>query len=67
MVLVVSEVPELFGKLRQACRKKFPQVSSKSASVTSSYLNKNRQTDRQTGTGRFVRPFNELLKMFKMV
>ena len=36
--LVVSEVPELYRKLREACRKNCPQVSSKSASVTSSIL-----------------------------
>ena len=32
--LVVSEPPELYRKLREACRKKLPHISSKSALVT---------------------------------
>ena len=38
--LVVSEDPELYRKLREACKKNFLQVSSKSASVTPSYFQK---------------------------
>ena len=33
-------VPELYRKLREACRNNFSQVSSKSALVTPSYLQK---------------------------
>ena len=36
--LVMSEVPELYRKLREARRKHVPQVSSKSAQVTPSGL-----------------------------
>ena len=32
-ILVVSKVTELYRKLREACRKNFPQVSSKSEPV----------------------------------
>ena len=32
--LVVSKVPELYRKLREACRKNFPQVSSKSEATS---------------------------------
>ena len=37
-ILVVTEVPELSRKLREACRKNFPHISSKSALVTPNYL-----------------------------
>ena len=38
LFLIVSEVPELYRKLRAACSKNFRQVSSKSASLTPSYF-----------------------------
>ena len=40
LLLVVSEVPELYRKLQETCRKNFPEVSSNSALVTASYLPK---------------------------
>ena len=36
--LVVSEVPELYRTLREACRKKFHQVLSKAESVVPTIL-----------------------------
>ena len=38
LFLIVSEAAELYRKLREACRKTVPQVSSQTALVTPSYL-----------------------------